>query len=224
MSSTKLDPQLDKVTEKELNLTLREEIAISYAHAISNTDKHIQAGERDYWNKKWDDTNATIVSRVINGIMTKEDKIKLDGIEETANNYIHPTTTINPTDGPFIRFNIDKYGHIIFAENPSSLDVKASDSKKLGGIDASKYALLDSPTFVGIPTLTTSLDANDSSNKLATTKYVNDNFLRSAYTVSAVAPGNKNKIWVDSSTGTLKYYDQASSSWVGTTAVYSEKN
>ena len=84
--SSPYNDQLDKITQRELNINLNEKINLSYDH-LSNNDIHITAEER----KKWDDmavgSTATSIS---NGLMSKEDKIKLDGIEENANNYVHP--------------------------------------------------------------------------------------------------------------------------------------
>ena len=47
----------------------------------------------------------------------------------------------------------------------------ASDSSRLGGIEASNYAQLNSPIFTGTPTAPTP-SSNDNSNKIATTEFV----------------------------------------------------
>ena len=49
--------------------------------------KHITSEERTRWDAKADNTLATTAA---NGLMSKEDKAKLDGVEAGANNYVHP--------------------------------------------------------------------------------------------------------------------------------------
>ena len=55
----------------------------------SNNTIHITAAERTTWNAK---ASTVIATQTANGLMSKEDKSKLDGIAENANNYVHPST------------------------------------------------------------------------------------------------------------------------------------
>lgn len=50
---------------------------------------HITEDERNEWNDK---APSIIVTTTTKGLMSSEDKIKLDGIEDSANNYVHPDT------------------------------------------------------------------------------------------------------------------------------------
>ncbi len=222
MSSVVFDAQLDKVTEKELNLTLRERIALAFAH-ISNTDKHATAEEKAYWNAKWDDKLAPLATRVLNGIMSKEDKVKLDSVDEAANHYVHPDSIINASGslGPFLTVTVDKYGHIVTGNYPTSLNITVTNALKVNGVDAKNIALLDSPTFVGAPTAPTA-SSSSYSTQIANTKYVSDNFLKKAYVIQSTAPSDTRMLWVNSAKGSLNYWN--GTDWVPTTAVYSASN
>lgn len=72
-----------------------------------NKDIHITSEERDSWNKKAETDIATDKNP---GLLSSEDKTKLDGIAEGANKYTHPTTdgskhvpaTGNESDGKLL--------------------------------------------------------------------------------------------------------------------------
>ena len=64
-----------------------EEGANNYIHPDSVDVRHVTDSQIDYWNKKVD---SVLASNKIDGLMSKEDKAKLDSIEEGANNYTHP--------------------------------------------------------------------------------------------------------------------------------------
>lgn len=53
----------------------------------SNTTSHITSSERSSWNAK---ASTAVASTSANGLMSKEDKTKLNGIATGANNYVHP--------------------------------------------------------------------------------------------------------------------------------------
>lgn len=58
-----------------------------YVHPNNEGIRHVNDAEKDYWNSKAD---KDIVTNAENGLMSYIDKIKLDGIEEGANKYVHP--------------------------------------------------------------------------------------------------------------------------------------
>lgn len=53
----------------------------------SNNTIHITDAERTAWNAK---ASTDLATQTSNGLMSKSDKTKLDGIESGANNYTHP--------------------------------------------------------------------------------------------------------------------------------------
>ena len=55
----------------------------------SNSTIHITAAERTTWNAK---ASTAVATQTTNGLMSSTDKSKLDGIEDNANNYTHPST------------------------------------------------------------------------------------------------------------------------------------
>ena len=83
--------------EDKTKLNTIENNANNYIHPANHpatmitedeTHRFITDEERKSWNSK---PTSDLASSEINGIMSKEDKAKLDGIEINANNYIHPT-------------------------------------------------------------------------------------------------------------------------------------
>ena len=73
--------------EDKTKLDTIEEGANNYIHPDSVDVRHVTDSQIDYWNKKAD---SILVSNKIDGLMSKEDKTKLDGIATNANNYVHP--------------------------------------------------------------------------------------------------------------------------------------
>lgn len=61
----------------------------TYVHPNSSLIRHVTDSEKSTWNNK---ANNTVVTSSENGLMKNTDKIKLDGIAEGANKYIHPDT------------------------------------------------------------------------------------------------------------------------------------
>ena len=56
------------------------------------------------------DTTYAVATTAANGLLSKDDKIKLDGIAEGANNYTHPTYTSSASG--FKKFTVDDTGHV----------------------------------------------------------------------------------------------------------------
>ena len=98
-----------------------------YVHPNNEGIRHVSDAEKDYWNSKAD---KDIVTNSENGLMSYIDKRKLDGIENNANNYIHPNT-------PEIRHVTDE--QINKWSRPASTTVDGlmskEDKKKLDGIE-----------------------------------------------------------------------------------------
>lgn len=146
--------QKDKITQRELNSVLNEKIDKANAH-LEDDIVHITAGERDKWNNI---ANIATATSSENGLMSKEDKRKLDGIEDGANNYIHPVSGI--AAGTYIRVTFDKNGHATSGDNPEKLNISVLNADAVGGIAAADLAKLNSPVFIGNPTCPTA-DGND---------------------------------------------------------------
>lgn len=76
----------------------------------SNTTSHVTASERTNWNAK---ASTAVVTTSANGLMSKEDKTKLNGIATGANNYTHPSTSGNKhipsggASGQILRWSAD---------------------------------------------------------------------------------------------------------------------
>ena len=141
--------QLDKITQRELNINLNEKINLSYDH-LSNNEIHVTAEEKESWNSM---AEGSLVTSISNGLMSKEDKIKLDGIEEAANNYIHPKSGV--TYGTYIQITTDVNGHVIAGANPDRLEITVANADTVNGISSDRIALLQSPVFIGNPTAPT---------------------------------------------------------------------
>lgn len=122
------DNELDKINKTELSNELVKLIDDAYIH-MSNQAVHITQEERNNWNKA-----STVVigkaSILENGLMSKEDKLKLDSIESGANNYIHPKYTQVPS-GTYLSVSTDNTGHVIYGDNPRFLDCTVDNAIKL---------------------------------------------------------------------------------------------
>ena len=159
------DEQLDKITQRELNPIVNEKINLSYDH-ISDTVPHVSEIDRERWDAAAD---RGVVSGSEDGLMSKEDKIKLDGIEEGANNYIHPKSSVNV--GTYLLTTVNDTGHVIGGSNPSSLDISVTNSQKLNNQEADYYAPRRSPILLGIPQCPTP-DDTSANTQIANTSWV----------------------------------------------------
>ena len=63
--------------------------ANNYIHPVDEYTRHVTDNQIAKWSSKADDIEVTYTAK---GLMISTDKIKLDGIEEGANNYVHPST------------------------------------------------------------------------------------------------------------------------------------
>lgn len=183
-SVTSYDKQLDKITSKELNETLNEKIDVSYAH-LQDDVKHITAEERNRWNTIM--SNIKPASETVAGLMSAEDKVKLNNIANFATNYRHPDSGV--IAGAYTRVTVNSQGHVIFGENPSRLNVSVENAEKLGGNLPAYYAKADSPTFTGIvkvPDVTISGNPNSPVTVKLLEEYVTKQILNKAYPIGSI--------------------------------------
>ena len=159
------DEQLDKITQRELNPIVNEKINLAHFH-ISDTIPHVSANDRNRWDSAADMPTATGSN---DGLFSKEDKAKLDAIEENANNYIHPKSGVSV--GTYLLTAINEYGHVVGGSNPSTLDISVSNALKFNNQTPDYYAPKANPIFLGHPqSPTPDADSNDFS--IANTKWV----------------------------------------------------
>ena len=183
-SVTSYDKQLDKITSKELNETLNEKIDVSYAHLLDDV-KHITAEERNRWNTIMN--NIKPATEAVAGLMTAEDKIKLNAIENFATNYRHPNSGV--IAGAYTRVTVNEQGHVIFGENPTRLNVNVDNAEKLGGNLPSYYAKADSPTFTGVvkvPEVTIAGNPSSPVTIKLLEEYVTKQILNKAYPIGSI--------------------------------------
>lgn len=183
-SVTSYDKQLDKITSKELNETLNEKIDVSYAH-LQDDVKHITAEERNRWNTLM--SNIKLATEGVAGLMSAEDKIKLNGIANFATNYRHPDSGV--IAGAYTRVTVNSQGHVIFGENPSRLNVNVDNAEKFGGNLPAYYAKADSPTFTGVvkvPDVTIAGNPNSPVTVKLLEEYVTKQILNKAYPIGSI--------------------------------------
>lgn len=115
------------------------------------------------------DTTYEDATQTVHGLLSTDDKKKLDGVAAGANNYKHPTHT--PAAEGFYKVTVDEYGHVSKTNDVAKADITAlgipaqdttyndatqsthgllstADKKKLDGIDdgANKTVVSDSVT------------------------------------------------------------------------------
>ena len=82
-------PEIDGLMSKQdkAKLDTVEEGANNYEHPDDDEHRHVSVSQIEYWDNKADKINATYI---LDGLMSKEDKYKLDMMEEGATNYVEP--------------------------------------------------------------------------------------------------------------------------------------
>lgn len=131
-----LATKVDKVTGKGLStedystsekskLAGIEAGANKYVHPASHSpamivqdtsNRFVTDEEKTFWNQKAENVAVTQKS---NGLMSKEDKSKLDGIEEGSNRYSHPNS--GATAGTYQQVEVNAQGHVTSGSNPTTL-------------------------------------------------------------------------------------------------------
>ena len=98
-----------------------------------STHRFVSDSEKETWNAKAD---TTAVTTEANGLMSKEDKKKLDGIEEGANKYVHPNdaNTRHVTDKEKETWNAKADTSVATQSNNGLMS--STDKAKLDGISA----------------------------------------------------------------------------------------
>jgi len=160
------DENLDLISLREINKPLAEELEKVIAH-IKKDSFHVTPEDRIRWDNKLDSTSGDPATHETNGLMSAQDKLKLDGIQYNANFYEHPKVEVEP--GTYNTVTVDRYGHVIDA---STVD-EVENSRKLGGKLAAEYALLTSPIFKGTPTLANT-PTKDDTNAIANVRFVKE--------------------------------------------------
>ena len=107
--------------------------ANKYVHPNDSNTRHVTDDQITLWTNKAPNSLASIT---INGLMSKEDKAKLDSIESGANKYVHPNnaTTRHVTDTQISTWN-NKAEKTEATSEAAGL-MSASDKTKLDGIEA----------------------------------------------------------------------------------------
>ena len=141
--------ELDKITYQELSISLQNDIKSNIAHR-NNLTIHVTQKDKDTWNTVKD---LPLVTTTVKGYMSPQDKVKLNGIENNANNYIHPKTGVRP--GIYFQVEVNEYGHVVVGRNPSKLNTTADNADRLGNHTPDYYAKVVSENFLGQPTVET---------------------------------------------------------------------
>lgn len=205
------DNEIDKINKTELSDGLVKLIDNGYVH-MSNQDIHVSQEERESWNKA---SNMVIgkATRLENGLMSKEDKLKLDSIETGANNYIHPRYA-QVTSGTYLSVSTDNTGHVIYGDNPKFLDCTVDNAIKLKDTVYGEFVRKVDQSFGDNITINPNMDTYDATpvtfknfNNYKTPKAViKGNSISSDDDTKFAADGSAKSIYVDPSTKNAYLY------------------
>lgn len=150
----------------------------NYTHPDTPGFKHIPAGGATGQILRWQadgtatwgaetDTEYSVVTTENDGLMSSEDKVKLDGIEAGANKYVHPTH--NEYVSGLYKFTVDNQGHVTEA-----VQVQKTDITSLGipGQDTTYAPVTTSDNGLMLASDKTKLDAVPEPSTIATQSYV----------------------------------------------------
>ena len=198
---------LDKLTEKEFNTVLHNTIKDIKFH-MTDSFMHISKEERDTWNKVTYESLTNLASTESNGLMSKEDKKKLDDIHEGANNYTHPK--YRPVTSYKFK-KVDEYGHIYGSSEPDVLPVTVDSVDTLNGKPIEYFAKNNNQVFnnITVPDVDISTAKDNTAINYKTMKsYVLDGAIQ-------VTNSNTNldtrKLWYNTKDNKAYYYQ--SNTW-----------
>lgn len=202
------DAELDKLSYKELNYLLKSKISDADSH-ITNKEIHVTKEEKDRWNSF---TGYPIATKESDGLISSEDKEKLNHLADNANHYEHPSY-----NGSVLRniyqYRIDNYGHITDILSVEYLPVSVNNVYKFGGLDYSRFIPVETTNFYKLssPDVDPSLASNF--EKLVNVKTVKEYTIDSAVIQSESFPTDHRKLFFNQSNQTLYYFDEKHDRW-----------
>ena len=119
------------------------------------------------------DTTYDDATQSTHGLMSTEDKIKLDGIADGANKYVHPESGVEA--GTYKSVTVDANGHITAGSNPTTIeDYGITDAYTKTEVDTElgKKANAADAALTGTPTAPTATKGTNTT-QIATTEFVN---------------------------------------------------
>lgn len=198
------------LSKQELSPSLRTRIQDEYDH-IYNHNLHITEEERFRWNQS---AKRVLKPATVHndGLMVKEDKAKLDSIEDKANKYVHPFSNVVP--GSYLEVTTDGLGHVIYGNNPARLNVRARNATKLGNINPDEFVSPDNAFLKGDVLFKQYPNDINHLNYPITKKDLIEQSLTTSYYISDDATPNLNKIRISPTTNVASYYDADLNRWV----------
>ena len=106
------------------------------------------------------------------GLMSAEDKTKLDGVAENANNYVHPESGVEA--GTYKSVTVDAKGHVTSGTNPATIaEFGITDAYTKTEVEGelAKKANSNDAALTGTPTAPTAVKGT-STTQIATTEFV----------------------------------------------------
>ena len=198
------------LSKQELSPSLRTRIQDEYDH-IYNHNLHITEEERFRWNQS---AKRVLKPATVHddGLMVKEDKAKLDSIEDKANKYVHPFSNVVP--GSYLEVTTDGLGHVIYGNNPARLNVRARNATKLGNINPDEFVSPDNAFLKGDVSFKQYPNDINHLNYPIVKKDLIEQSLTTSYYISDDATPNLNKIRISPTTNVASYYDADLNRWV----------
>lgn len=194
---------LDKLTNKEFNTALANTLSDINFHT-TDTYMHINNAERESWNKVTYEALTKTVTKEADGIMSKEDKTKLDNIHEGANNYTHPK--YKPVN-TYKYKKVDEYGHIYGYSDPEILPVTVDSVDTLNGKPLEWFAKNNNQVFnnITVPDIDVSRAKDNSAVNYTTMRgYTLDSVVQFSESNTNL---NTKKLWYNTKTNISYYFD-----------------
>lgn len=202
------DTELDKLSSKELNFILKSKIAEADSH-VANNEVHTSKAEKDNWNSFKGYPLATTVS---DGLISQEEKDKLNAIAENANNYVHPAYKGSSLRNTYM-YKVSNEGHITDVLETTYLPITVNNVSFFGGLDYSKFLPTSTTNFFRLSS--PDVDSNNANNieKMVNVKTVKDYAVDSAVLLDSSWPSSHKKIFYNQTNKTLYYYDDKAQAW-----------
>lgn len=110
----------DKVIYSLMNLVIRQTLSNDKAlkELLESGDKTLK-DLIDALSNRLASNDLALVTQAVKGLMSPEDKKKLDGIANNANNYTHPNSGV--VSGTYKQVTVNEHGHVTKGVNPTTL-------------------------------------------------------------------------------------------------------
>lgn len=207
-NDSKFNTELDKLSNKELNFLLKEKILETESH-VANNEIHTTKEEKEKWNSF---KRVKLANEHSAGLISQEEKNKLNAIADHANRYIHPKYKGSKVNSYLHK--VSREGHITDSIQTECLNITVNNVSYVNGLNFSKFIPAETKNFYRLSS--PDIDVNNVYNlkKLINVKTLKNYAINSAISIGdSFETADTRKLFYNRTKKKLYYFKDDTQSW-----------